>query len=52
VVKCKDNDAVRQVGIDWCIAQSRELMAAKVPFLHYYSMGKSTAIKKIAEAVF
>ncbi len=52
VVHCKDNDQVRQVGIEWCIAQSQELMEAKVPFLHYYSMGKSTAIKKIAEAVF
>lgn len=52
VVKCKDNTEIRQVGIEWCIAQSKELMEANVPFLHYYSMGKSTAIEQIAVEVF
>ncbi len=52
VVKCKDNSKVRQVGIDWCIAQSKELVAAGVPFLHYYSMGKSDNIKAIASQIF
>jgi methylenetetrahydrofolate reductase (NADPH) len=52
VLKAKTKDAVRQVGIDWCIAQSQELIAAKVPFLHYYSMGKSDNIHKVASGVF
>ncbi len=49
---CKDKAAVRQVGIEWAIAQSQELKAAGVPILHYYTMSRSTATKKIAEAVF
>ncbi len=52
VVKAKDNKAVRQVGIEWCIAQSKELIKAKVPFVHYYSMGKSDNIQTIASEVF
>ncbi|HBR54943.1 MAG TPA: methylenetetrahydrofolate reductase [NAD(P)H] [Flavobacteriaceae bacterium] len=52
VVKCKDNHAVRQVGIEWCIEQSKELVAQGVPILHYYSMGKSDNIKAIAASVF
>ncbi len=52
VVKCKDNKAVRQVGIEWCISQSKELIKNGVPFVHYYSMGKSDNIKKIASEVF
>jgi len=52
VVKCKDNAAVRQVGIEWCIAQSKELIKAKVPVLHYYSMGRSSNIRAVAEAIF
>jgi len=52
VIKCKNNQAVRQVGVEWCIQQSKELMTSKVPFLHYYSMGKSDNIKQIAEGVF
>jgi methylenetetrahydrofolate reductase (NADPH) len=49
---CKDNKAVRQVGVEWCIGQSKELKVAGVPVLHYYSMGKSDNIKAIAEKVF
>ena len=52
VVKCKDNKAVRQVGVEWCIAQSKELVKAGVPVLHYYSMGKSDNIKAIASQIF
>ncbi|MFD2568672.1 methylenetetrahydrofolate reductase [NAD(P)H] [Pseudotenacibaculum haliotis] len=52
VEKCKTNKDVRQVGIEWCIQQSKELLAAGVPVLHYYSMGKSSNIQAIAEAVF
>ncbi|MGC1516435.1 MAG: methylenetetrahydrofolate reductase [NAD(P)H] [Maribacter sp.] len=52
VDECADNTAVRQVGIEWAIQQSKELKAAGVPVLHYYSMGKSDNIKAIAKEVF
>jgi methylenetetrahydrofolate reductase (NADPH) len=49
---CKTNGDVKQVGIEWAIQQSRELKAAGVPVLHYYSMGKSENIKQIASQLF
>ena len=52
VEKCKDNNAVRQVGVEWCVQQSKELLAAGAPVLHYYSMGKSDNIRAIAKEVF
>lgn len=52
VETCKNNKEVRQIGIEWAIEQSKELKAAGVPVLHYYSMGKSDNIKAIAQAVF
>ena len=52
VEACKDNKAVKQVGIEWAIQQSKELKEAGVPVLHYYSMGKSDNIKAVAEALF
>ena len=52
VSDAKDKAAVRQVGIEWAIAQSKELLAAGVPVLHYYSMGKSSNIEAIAAEVF
>ena len=52
VVKAKDNEAVKQIGIEWCIVQSKELVKAGIPVLHYYSMGKAENIKAIAKEVF
>ncbi len=52
VEACKDNKAVRQVGVEWAIKQSKELRDFGVPVLHYYSMGKSDNIKAIASQLF
>ncbi|MCW5520028.1 methylenetetrahydrofolate reductase [NAD(P)H] [Aureitalea sp. L0-47] len=52
VLKCDDNGQIREVGIEWCVQQSKELIEAKVPFLHYYSMGKSDNIRAIAKQLF
>ncbi len=51
VAKSKSNTEVKQIGIEWCIEQSKELKKMGVPVLHYYSMGKSENIKKIASVV-
>ena len=51
IVGAKDAAARTQVGIEWCVAQSRELKARGVPCLHYYTMGDSSTIRAIAEAV-
>lgn len=52
VVKAKDNDVVKQIGIEWCIEQSKGLVQAGIPVLHYYSMGKAENIKAIAKEIF
>ena len=49
---CKNNKEVRQVGVEWAIRQSKELLQANVPVLHYYSMGKSDNVKAIAKHIF
>ncbi len=50
--KCKSNDDARQVGIEWGIHQSKELLEYGVPLLHYYTMGRSASVKKIASELF
>jgi len=52
VEKAQSPAAIRQVGVEWAIEQSKELKAAGVPVLHYYSMGKSENIRQIAKEVF
>ncbi|MGB1247495.1 MAG: methylenetetrahydrofolate reductase, partial [Chitinophagales bacterium] len=52
VIKCKDNKAVKQVGVEWAIQQSKELKAANVPCLHYYTMSRAAQTVAIAREVF
>lgn len=52
VEKCKDDDAVKQVGIEWAIQQSKDLIDLGVPCIHYYTMGKSIATREVVKAVF
>lgn len=52
IEKCKDNQAARQVGIEWSVMQSKELMEFGVPSLHFYSMGKAEPVYRIAKELF
>lgn len=52
VQKASSNEIVREIGIEWCTQQSKELMKKGAPVLHYYSMGKSDNIKQIASSIF
>lgn len=52
VEKAKSDAEVREIGVDWCISQSKELKEAGVPVLHYYTMGKAKSTAEIAKAVF
>ena len=52
VLKCKSRDAVRQLGVEWAIMQSKELIEHNAPVLHFYTMGNSSNIEQIAKAVF
>jgi len=50
--KCKTDAECEQVGTEWLIQQSRELKAAGVPVLHYYTLGKPKVIRDVVSAVF
>lgn len=52
LMKTKTDEAFKQVGIEWCIAQSKELKERGAPCLHYYTMGDSDTIRHIAESVY
>jgi methylenetetrahydrofolate reductase (NADPH) len=49
---CENDVQAKQVGIEWCTQQCRELMAFGAPVLHFYTMGKSDNIYKIASQLF
>ena len=47
VLKCKNNEEVRKVGIEWSIQQTKELIEFGAPCIHFYTMGKSDNVEKI-----
>ena len=52
VLKCKDDNAVQQVGIEWCIRQCKELIAHGVPSIHFYSVSAADSIKEVAKQIY
>ena len=52
VLKCKNEQEVKQVGIEWLIQQSKELISIGAPVLHYYTMGSANPTYQIAKEVF
>jgi methylenetetrahydrofolate reductase (NADPH) len=50
--KCKTNAEVKEVGIEWSIQQSKELVKKGVPSLHFYTMSKADTTYKIAKEIF
>ncbi|MFK8007343.1 MAG: methylenetetrahydrofolate reductase [Saprospiraceae bacterium] len=52
MMKAKDSNSRKEVGIEWLITQSKELKAKGAPCLHYYTMGDVETIRRVAEAVY
>ena len=50
--KADNNEQVREIGVEWCIRQCKELIAHDAPILHFYTMGKAKSVMEIAEMVF
>lgn len=52
VEKAKTNEAVKQIGIEWCIEQCKELKQKKVPVIHFYTMGYADTTRQVASVVY
>ena len=50
--KAKTIDSAYQIGIEWAIEQSRDLLAHGVSAIHYYTMAKTDNVRKIVKSVF
>lgn len=52
VEKCKTDAEAKEVGIEWSIQQSNELIKFGVPVLHFYTMGSAESVRRVASKVF
>ena len=48
-VDAADPDDVENIGVEWAIRQTRELMEAGVPCVHFYIMSSADTVKKVVE---
>lgn len=51
-LKCRTDEEVRQVGIEWCIYQCRELVERGVPSIHFYTVSAADSIGEVAKAIY
>lgn len=52
VKKCKSDADVEQVGIEWAVAQCRELIENGVPSLHFYTINAVDSVCAIAKEIY
>ena len=50
--KCDEDKKVKEIGIEWGIKQCKELIKFGAPCIHFYTMGKSESVKRIAGTIF
>ena len=52
LLRCTSNEQVKALGVEWGVAQARELKAAGVPSIHFYSMNAVASVEAIARQVY
>lgn len=50
--KCRDDREAKEVGVEWCTMQARELKAKGVPSIHFYSLMATESVARVAKAVY
>lgn len=50
--KCKTDEEVKTVGVEWCITQCKELIQEGVPSLHFYTLMATDSVKQVAKAIY
>ncbi len=50
--KCKSDEEVVEVGVEWCKMQAADLKAKGVPSIHFYSMMAVESVRRVAKGVF
>lgn len=50
--KCKTDEDAKEVGVEWCIKQCRELVQANVPSIHFYSLMATESVYRVAKEIY
>lgn len=50
--KCRNNEEAVEVGVAWCTMQCKELVQHRVPSIHFYSLGATESVYRIAKEIY
>ncbi|MDR2233853.1 MAG: methylenetetrahydrofolate reductase [Tannerella sp.] len=50
--KCRNDDEAKQIGIEWCIYQCKELIAKGVPSIHFYTFMAVESVSRTAREIY
>lgn len=50
--KAKSDEEVRRIGVEWSVAQCRELIAHGVPGVHFYTIHAAESVREVASQIF
>ena len=52
LVKCRNNEAIYKLGIEWATLQCKDLLENGARAVHFYTMGKADNIREIIRKAF
>ncbi len=52
LMKCKDDNDAKEVGVEWCKAQCLDLMAHGVQSIHFYSLNSTLSVERVAASIY
>lgn len=52
LMSCKDDDMAKAVGVEWCTAQVKDLIAHGVPSIHFYSLNATRSVYQVASKIY
>ena len=52
LMKCKDDNDAKEVGVEWCKAQCLDLMAHGVQSIHFYSLNSTRSVERVAASIY
>lgn len=52
LMKCKDDNDAKEVGVEWCKAQCLDLMTHGVQSIHFYSLNSTRSVERVAASIY
>ena len=49
---CHNNDEAKQIGMEWCLNQARELLSKGVKSIHFYSLNATDIVRAVVKELF